>query len=123
MTTAVITAQAPTAIGARAHAACTLSAHLHAGTHHPKANRYWRITVTTQPSSVLVHASYEFFYASQLVSTQYPYSAPHFAFRGHFTDPAILWPSNSVGINLRFRVHLVSHCGTHDLDYSIRVRR
>ena len=121
---AVVGTQADAAIGVGARAACTLSAHMQAAGHHPTANRPWRISVTTRPASVLVTVTYQFFYQSQLVATAYPFRRPSsYSFRGHYTEPAVIWPSRAIGYQLRMRVHLTSSCGTRDLNYSIKVHR
>ena len=126
-TAAISSTQAPAAVGGGralgARSSCRLSARLRAGSHHPRANKNWWVAVTTRPASVLVHPSYVFYFEHSIQSTQYPFGDPRFAFRGHFTDPGIVWPAAASNLRLTFSVHLTSRCGTSNLDYSIVVRR
>lgn len=112
-------------------AAASFRAHLKAPGHHPHAGRKWRIKVTVHSRSgrpLRASAYYQFLYAGQVVSTQYP--SPHapprhtpYHFKGHYRDP-IRWPKRSVGYPLTFRVVVkAGHRGTKHLDYKVRVRR
>jgi hypothetical protein len=103
-------------------AACGYTARLRAPTHHPKANRLWKITVTTSTRR-LTAAHYEFFFHGQKVSTQYVNYKRSFKFRKRFSDPTIKWPPRSVGYPLTFRVVLHNACGTRNINYAVKVRR
>ena len=125
-----------------ATAAGSFVATLHATTHHPKADRFWPITVTVRSRSgkaLRATATYQFLLNGQVVATRYPSPkadpkaacskkgtcrhAPY-AFRGRFHDPTVTWPPESSGIALTFRVVIkVKGMGTKNLDYAVRVRR
>ena len=113
-------ASAPASVPARA--ACGYTARLRAPTHRPKANRFWKIAVTTSTRR-LTAAHYEFFFNGQKVSTQYVNYNHHFKFRKRFSDPTIKFPARAVGYPLVFRVVLRNSCGTRNLNYSVKVRR
>ena len=122
--------------------AAPFAATLKAPTHHPKANRFWPITVTARSHSgraLRATATYQFVYSGQVVQTAYPSpkADPKLAcskagtcrhspypFRGRFRDPTVVWPARSVGYPLTFRVVVkVKGMGTVKLDYAVRVRR
>ena len=113
-------ASAPASVSARA--ACAYTARLRAPTHRPKANRLWKITVTTSTRR-LTSAHYEFFFNGQKVSTQYVKYNHHFKFRKRFSDPTIKFPARAVGYPLVFRVVLHNACGARNLNYAVYVRR
>jgi hypothetical protein len=102
--------------------ACSYTARLRAPTHHPRANKLWKITVTLSTRR-LTSAHYEFFFHGQKVSTQYVNYNHHFKFRKRFSDPTIKWPPRSVGYPLIFRVVLHNACGTKNINYAVKVRR
>jgi hypothetical protein len=111
-------------------------AHLKAPTHHPKANKPWRIKVTARTRSgkpLRAKASYRFLYHGQVVATRYP--SPHnkacpnrgerhkpWRFKGSYRD-TICWPKRSVGIRLTFRVVVKVHHHKQNLDYKVRVKK
>ena len=97
-------------------------ARLRAPTHHPKANKLWKITVTLSTRR-LTSAHYEFFFNGQKVSTQYVNYNHHFKFRKRFSDPTIKWPPRAVGYPLTFRVVLHNACGPKNINYVVKVRR
>ena len=135
LTAAVLLAAAP-AVGAGSFVAT-----LKAPTHNPKADRFWRITVTARSTSgkaLRATAKYQFVFNGQVVATRYP--SPNadpssacakagncrhspWTFRGRFRD-TLTWPARSVGTALTFRVVVkVKDRGTKNLDYAVRVRR
>jgi hypothetical protein len=105
-----------------AAAACSYTARMRAPTHHPKANKLWKITVTTSTRR-LTSAHYEFYFNGQKVSTQYVNYNHHFKFRKRFSDPTIKWPARAVGYPLTFRVVLRNACGKKNINYVVKVRR
>jgi hypothetical protein len=118
----LIPGAAPAPASAPARAACGYTARMHAPTHRPRANRLWKITVTTSTRR-LTSAHYEFFFNGQKVSTQYVNYNHRFKFRKRFSDPTIKYPARAVGYPLVFRVVLRNSCGTRNLNYSVKVRR
>ena len=130
------------AVAGPASAATPFVATLKAGTHSPKANAAWPITVTVRSSSgraLRATATYQFVYNGQVVATRYPSpkAALHskcnqegtcrhspWAFTGRLRDATVTWPARSAGVALKFRVVVkVKGLGTRNLDYSVRVRR
>jgi hypothetical protein len=139
---ALLTVAALLAFTGSASAAPSFVATLKAGTHTPKADRAWPVTVTVRSRSgrsLRATATYQFVYNGQVVATRYPSpkSDPKskcskegtcrrspYPFTGRFRDPTITWPARSAGIALTFRVVIkVKGMGTKNLDYSVRVRR
>jgi hypothetical protein len=96
-----------------------------AGTHHPKVNAYWPISVTATQSGRAAHVGigYQFLFGGQVVSSQIPRyknGRPHTSFTGHFTDQ-LTFPARSVGYPLTVRVHVWSGNRAVNLDYAIQV--
>jgi hypothetical protein len=141
LTATVIAAAALLAPATSAQAA-PFVARLKAGTHTPKANRLWPITVTAQTSSgkaLRATAVYQFVYNRQVVATRWP--SPHanprsacskagncrktpYPFNGRFRDGTFIWPARAAGVDLTFRVVVsVKGKGHVNLDYNVRVRR
>lgn len=126
---------------APAGAAPSFVATLKAPTHHPKAGKLWRITVTVRSKSgkaLKATAFYQFLLNGQVQAKAYP--SPNadpksacakagncrhspWSFKGHFSD-TLTWPARSTGIPLTFRVVVkVKGMGTKNLDYAVRVQR
>jgi hypothetical protein len=129
-------------VAAPATSATPFVARLKAGTHHPKANAAWPITVTVRSSSgkaLRATATYQFVFNGQVVATRQP--SPNsplkakctkdgtcrktpWPFTGRFHDATVTWPARSAGVALTFRVVVkVKGMGTKNLDYAVRVRR
>jgi hypothetical protein len=100
-----------------------LSVTMHAGTHHPKANKKWPITITARNGSKRVcgNVRYAFLFHGRVVAHRNPGVGRHFC--GHFKDPAIIWPKRAIGIPLTFRAVVDTRLGQRNLDYSVKVRR
>src|SRR4051794_27580498 len=117
------------AVPTTASAACSWSAKLHAGTHHPRAGKPWPIRVTTSLSGDRMSAYYQFVFGNHVVAEREinPHSsAPgkkRFHFRGSFRDPTVTWPRRAIGIPLTFRVVVHSRCCTKRLNYKDVVRK
>jgi hypothetical protein len=94
-----------------------VTATLHAGTHHPRANRPWPIQFIASRGGHAVRASvsYEYLFAGQVVAHR-----SHFTFSGHFSD-IFIWPTAAVGYPLTFRAVIVSEGVTINLDYPVQV--
>ena len=122
--------------------AASFRAALHVGTHHPKANKRWPVTVTattTSGKALRATATYQWLYNGQVVATRYP--SPNvnpnskcskagtcrhspWPFKGRMRDATFTWPARAVGFPLTFRVVVkVKGRGTKRLDYAVRVRR
>lgn len=107
---------------------------MHAPNHSPKAGKLWYITVSARSRSgqgLRGAAWYQFLYAGQVVSTQYP--NPHapkngppgkhpWHFRGSYRD-GLLFPKRSVGIPLTLRVLVRVGRTTKHVDWKIKVHR
>ncbi|MGZ4268269.1 MAG: hypothetical protein ACXVFN_02010 [Solirubrobacteraceae bacterium] len=104
-----------------ATSAAALDARLYAPTHHPRADRPWRIRITARSSvsgrPVRADVRYVYLYQGQVVGRR-----SHYYFRGTFRD-TIIWPRRSIGIALTFRAVVTSRVGRRNLDYAVRVRR
>jgi hypothetical protein len=103
------------------------SAVLGAGTHSPKVNAYWPISVNATLSGRPARCgiSYQFLFGGQVVSHQIPRyknGRPHTSFTGHFTDQ-LTFPARSVGYPLTVRVHVWSGSRAVNLDYTVQVVR
>jgi hypothetical protein len=141
-TTIALLAAAALLVAAPAASAAPFRATLKAGTHHPKANRFWPVTVTARSNSgaaLRATATYQFVFQGQVVATRYPSPTANpksacsragtcrkspWPFRGRFRDPTFTWPSRATGIALTFRVIVaVKGKGTVKIDYAVRVRR
>jgi hypothetical protein len=98
-----------------------LSATLLPGTHTPKVNVKYPITVTATLSGKPAHATaiYEFLFGGAVVSTQYVKSNKHFSFTGHFSDK-LLFPPDSAGEPLTLRVVIRAAGHTVDLNWTIK---
>jgi hypothetical protein len=101
------------------------SATLVAGTHSPKANVYWPISLTATQSGRAARCgiTYQFLFGGQVVSTQIPRyknGRPHTSFTGHFTDQ-LTFPARSEGYPLTVRVHVWSGSRAVNLDYAVKV--
>jgi hypothetical protein len=97
-----------------------LSATLLPGTHKPKVNVKWPITVTAALSGKPAHATaiYEFLFGGTIVSTQYVKNTKNFGFTGHFSDE-LLFPPASTGQPLTLRVVIRAAGRTVNLNWSI----
>ena len=96
-------------------------AHLKAPTHHPKAEKPWRITITARSHSgkkLSGRVQYEFLHGGQVVSRQSNYTFKN----GVFHD-TLTWPKRSIGIKLTFRAVVTTKPGVVRLSYDVRVRR
>jgi hypothetical protein len=107
-----------------AAAQAKLSAKLFATTHSPKANKKWPIKITAKDSRTGKRACgtvrYAFLFNGKVVGRRNPGVGGKFC--GTFSDPAIIWPKRSVGINLTFRAVVDSKVGQANLDYAVKVR-
>ena len=127
---------------ATAASAASFAATLSAPTHHPKANRFWPVTVTAKTHSgkpLHATATYQFVYQGQVVQTRYPSPNANptsacskagtcrhspWPFYGRMRDGSFVWPARAVGIPLTLRVVVtVKGRGTVRLNYAVRVRR
>jgi hypothetical protein len=123
-------------------AAAPCVAKLSAPGHHPKAGKFWPITVTCRTRSgkaVRATATYQFVYNGQIVATRYPSpkadpnskcskagTCRHspYPFTGRMHDPTFTWPRRAVGIPLTLRVVVrVRGKGSVNLDYAVKVHR
>jgi len=123
-------------------AAASFAVGLSAPTHHPKANRFWPVTVTAKTRSgkpLHATATYQFVYQGQVVQTRYPSpnANPRSAcskagtcrrspwpFFGRMRDATFSWPARAAGIPLTLRVLVrVKGMGSAHADYAVRVRR
>lgn len=95
----------------------SLTATLHAGTHHPKVGQAWPIHFTASSAGHPVKASvsYEYLFGGQVVAHR-----SHYTFTGRFSD-VFRWPSSAVGYPLTFRAVIVSAGKTINLDYPVQV--
>ena len=98
----------------------TLSATLLPGSHAPKVNVKYPITVTATLSGKPAHATaiYEFLFGGSIVSTQYVKNNKHFSFTGHYSD-TLLFPADSAGEPLTLRVVIRAAGRTVNLNWSI----
>ena len=114
-----------------------LTATFHAGTHHPKANHVWSVTVSAKLNGRSVRGAtawYQFLYNNQQVSKQAVClsgrpgcngrHAPEtwFHFNGGYRDK-IIWPSRSIGFPLTLRAVISAGGRTVYLRYSVQVIR
>jgi hypothetical protein len=97
-----------------------LSATLAPGSHTPKVNVKYPITVTATLSGKPAHATaiYEFLFGGAVVSTQYVKGNKHFSFTGHYSD-TLLFPADAAGEPLTFRVVIRAAGHTVNLNWSI----
>jgi hypothetical protein len=97
-----------------------LSATLLTGSHAPKVNVKYPITVTATLSGKPAHATaiYEFLFSGSVVSTQYVKNNKHFSFTGHYSD-TLLFPADSAGEPLTLRVVIRAAGHTVNLNWSI----
>jgi hypothetical protein len=97
-----------------------LSATLLPGSHTPKVNVKYPITVTATLSGKPAHATaiYEFLFGGAVVSTQYVKGNKHFSFTGHYSD-TLLFPSDSAGEPLTLSVVIKAAGHTVHLNWSI----
>jgi hypothetical protein len=95
----------------------SVSATLHAATHHPKVQVPWPIHFAVTRGGAPAHASvsYEYLFAGQVVAHR-----SHYTFTGGFSD-TFHWPSSAVGYPLTFRAVIVSAGVTINLDYPVQV--
>jgi hypothetical protein len=97
----------------------TLTATMHAASHHPRVARPWPISFTASRGGHGVHARvhYEYLFAGRVVAHRATYT-----FTGRFHD-VLRWPASAVGYPLAFRA-VVSSAGTSvNLDYAVQVAR
>lgn len=96
-----------------------VTATLRAGTHTPKVDQGWPISVAVTSGGRAAHASigYEYLYAGAVVAHR-----SHYVFVGRFTD-TLNWPASAVGYPLTFRAVVAAEGATIDLDYPVQVRR
>ncbi len=135
LTIALLTAAALAVLAAPASAGTVssrsgpLSATLHAGTHHPRANRKWpvRVTATWNGRSVRAGAYYQFLYNGQQVSKQAVCGTGiagcnnwGFKFTGSYRD-TLVFPNRAVGFPLVVRVVVSAYGRTVYVPYSIQV--
>jgi hypothetical protein len=130
---ALVAVAAALLVGAGPASAAAFKATLKAPNHSPKGGgKNWDITVTARSNSgraLRATAYYEFLYAGQKVSTQYP-NPGHakggtrpYRFKGSYKD-TILWPARAAGYELTFRVIVaVPGMGHQNLDWKVRVHR
>lgn len=112
-----------------------LKASFHAGTHHPKANHVWGVSVSATLNGRAVRGAtawYQFIYNGQQVSKQAVClsgrpgcngrHAPEtwFHFNGGYRDK-IIWPTRSVGFPLTIRAVISAGGHTVYLPYSVQV--
>jgi len=97
-----------------------LTATLLPGSHTPKINVKYPITVTATLSGKPAHATafYEFLFGGSVVSTQYVKNNKHFSFTGHYSD-TLLFPADSAGEPLTLRVVIKAAGHTVNLNWSI----
>lgn len=103
-----------------AGAAGPLKATIVPSTHDPKVDAKWPLKVTAALSGKPAHASaaYQFLFAGQVVSTQYPRYKKHFMFSGNFSD-TLVFPPDSTGEPLTLQVVVRSGSNAVELDWSI----
>lgn len=108
-----------TAPGVVSESLGSVRASMHAGTHHPVANRPWPVhfAVTQNGQPARASVAYEFVLAGQVVAHR-----SHYAFDGHFSD-IVVWPPSAVGYPLTFRAVIVTGSATLNLDYPVQVIR
>ena len=114
-----------------------LKATLHAGTHHPKANHVWSVSVSATLNGKSVHGAtawYQFIYNGQQVSKQAVClsgkpgcNGSHavetwFHFNGSYRDK-IIWPTRSVGFPLTVRAVISAGGHTVYLPYTVQVSK
>ena len=97
-----------------------LSATIVPGTHHPKVNTNWPLTVTATLKGKPAHATafYLFMLGPTVVSTQYPYSKNPYHFTGSYHD-TFVWPADSLGQPLTLRVVVSAGGRKVNLDWNI----
>lgn len=95
----------------------SVTATLHAGTHHPKVGQAWpiRFTASSAGHPAKATVSYEYLFGGQVVAHR-----SHYTFTGRFSD-VFRWPSSAVGYPLTFRAVIVSAGKTINLDYPVQV--
>jgi hypothetical protein len=101
-----------------------LTGTLQAGTHHPKANANWWVTVTAKVHGKAATASawYQFLYNGQQVRKEYVKGNKHFHFHGSFRDN-LTFPADAVGYPLVVRVVVSAGADTVYLPYSVTTIR
>ena len=100
-----------------------LSASMHAGTHHPKPNKNWWITVTATLGGRPVQraaVTYQFLYNGTVVSTQYVKYDKNYRFNGSFRDN-LVFPARAEGHPLTLRVVISDGGHSVYLPYAIQV--
>lgn len=97
----------------------TVSATMHASTHHPRVNDPWPVSfsVTSSGKAVKAKVSYQYLFAGQVVARR-----SHYTFTGTFHD-TFHWPSSAVGYPLTFRAVIAAANVTLNLDYPVQVAR
>jgi uncharacterized protein YceK len=101
-----------------------LTGTLQAGTHHPKMNANWWVTVTAKVHgrAATATAYYQFLYNNQQVSKQYVKGNKNFHFHGSFRDN-LTFPGAAVGRTLVVRVVVSAGANTVYLPYSVTTIR
>lgn len=94
------------------------------GTHSPRINASWPLSVTATLHGKPVRASavYRFLFGTVVVATQYPRSNKHFSFTGRFSD-TFVFPPDSLGQPLTLEVVVSSDADTVALAWSIESKR
>lgn len=97
----------------------TVSASLHATTHHPRVNAHWPISfvVADNGKPAQAEVAYEYLFGGAVVAHR-----SHYRFSGHFHD-VFQWPASAVGYPLTFRAVITSAGTTLNLDYPVQVER
>lgn len=96
-----------------------VSATLHVGTHHPRANANWPLSIRVTRSGKPVSATllYEYLLGESVVAKRH-----HKPFVGHVHD-VFQWPAQAAGYPLTFRAVVVAAGRTLYLDYPVKVKR
>ncbi len=97
-----------------------LTATIVPGTHHPRINAKWPLSVTATLAGMPAHATslYLFMLGPMVVSTQRPYGKNPYRFTGHYND-TFTWPADSLGQTLTLRVAVSAGGHTVDLDWAV----
>jgi hypothetical protein len=102
----------------------SLEASIVPSAHDPKVNAKWplKVTATLRGKPARASAVYQFLFAGQVVSTQYPLYKKHFMFTGSFSD-TLVFPPDSEGEPLTLQVVIGSGSTTVALDWSITPKK
>jgi hypothetical protein len=97
-----------------------LTATIEPGTHHPKVNTRWPLTVTATLHGKPARATsfYLYLLGSAQVGKEYPFGKNPYWFTGHYSDHFV-WPSDSLAQPLTLQVVVSSAGHTVRLDWAV----